>query len=113
MALPRGIISLWYGSIANIPAGWQICDGTNGTPDLRDNFIVGAGSTYAVDASGGDVAHTHTFTGGGHVHHLQAGLDLAAGTDKSDVTDSAAGTGTTDAGSSLPPYHALAYIMLL
>jgi hypothetical protein len=48
-----GMILLWSGSIATIPSGWQICDGTNGTPDLRDRFIVGAGSTYAVAATGG------------------------------------------------------------
>lgn len=40
--IPSGIISLWYGTIASIPSGWALCDGTNGTPDLRDKFIVGA-----------------------------------------------------------------------
>lgn len=44
-----GIIVLWYGAIVDIPAGWQLCDGTNGTPDLRNKFIAGAGDTYAVD----------------------------------------------------------------
>ena len=40
--VPRGTIVMWSGSIANIPKGWALCDGTNGTPDLRDKFIVGA-----------------------------------------------------------------------
>lgn len=53
-ALPVGCIALWQGTIASIPTGWQLCDGTNGTPDLRDRFIVGAGSTYAVGAVGGE-----------------------------------------------------------
>lgn len=47
----KGIVCLWSGAIVDIPAGWQLCDGTNGTPDLRDKFIIGAGDTYAVDAS--------------------------------------------------------------
>jgi hypothetical protein len=58
-----GCIVLWSGAIGAIPSGYQICDGTNGTPDLRDRFVVGAGSTYAVDDTGGsatkDVSHDH------------------------------------------------------
>jgi hypothetical protein len=65
--IPTGIISLWYGSIGSVPTGWYLCDGTNGTPDLRDKFVVGGGSTYAVGATGGSadaivVTHTHTAT---------------------------------------------------
>lgn len=56
--IPTGIISLWYGSIASVPSGWYLCDGGNGTPDLRDRFIVGAGSTYAVAATGGSASVT-------------------------------------------------------
>ena len=77
--IPTGMISLWYGSIGSVPAGWYLCDGSNGTPDLRDRFIVGAGSTYSVNATGGSadasvVAHTHTATSAstvtdpGHLH---------------------------------------------
>jgi microcystin-dependent protein len=51
--LPTGIITMWSGSIASIPAGWFLCNGSNGTPDLRDRFIVGAGTSYAVSATGG------------------------------------------------------------
>jgi hypothetical protein len=40
--LPRGMIMAWNGSINNIPYGWVICDGTNGTPDLRAKFLIGA-----------------------------------------------------------------------
>jgi hypothetical protein len=78
-AVPTGAILMWSGSIATIPSGWLICDGTNGTPDLRSRFIVGAGSTYAVNATGGTadaivVAHTHTGTTGGtsngHTHGI-------------------------------------------
>jgi hypothetical protein len=63
--VPAGVILMWSGSIASIPSGWLICDGNNSTPDLRNRFIVGAGSTYAVGATGGSadaivVSHTHT-----------------------------------------------------
>ena len=66
--IPVGLISLWSGTGTNIPSGWKLCDGHNGTPDLRDRFVVGAGSTYAVGATGGSanaivVAHTHTISG--------------------------------------------------
>jgi hypothetical protein len=40
--LPLGAIVMWSGLLADIPAGWQLCDGTNGTPDLRSNFVRGA-----------------------------------------------------------------------
>ena len=79
--VPAGVILLWSGSIASIPSGWNLCDGTNGTPDLRNRFVVGAGSTYAVGATGGAdsvtldasqmPAHTHTGTtnsDGNHSH---------------------------------------------
>lgn len=81
--VPSGFIGMWSGSIASIPSGWFLCDGTNGTPNLRDRFVVGAGSTYAVGATGGSAtttlttanlpAHTHTITAttdsqGSHTH---------------------------------------------
>ncbi len=111
--LPTGIITLWYGSIASIPAGWVICDGNNGTPNLKNKFIVGAGDTYAVDDTGGAVNHNHGFTGDGHTHDIEFGAFMDAGSGFSLTTNSVNATGTTDNGSSLPPYHALAYIMKL
>jgi len=111
MSLPSGSIILWQGAIISIPVGWVICDGNNGTPDLRDKFLVGAGSTYAVGASGGSVNHNHAFTSNGHMHGLDAGTDIAGGATRHFATDTKTDSGTTDNGSSLPPYHALAYIM--
>jgi microcystin-dependent protein len=66
-AFPSGGIIIWSGSVASVPSGWYLCNGSNGTPDLRDRFIVGAGSTYAVADTGGSanaiaVSHTHTAT---------------------------------------------------
>lgn len=66
-AFVAGMIMLWSGSSATIPSGWLLCDGSNSTPDLRNRFVVGATSTYAVGATGGSadaivVSHTHTGT---------------------------------------------------
>lgn len=73
--IPSGVITMWSGSIASIPAGWALCDGANGTPDLRNRFIVGASAdntgvsnttiTGSNTKTGGSkdstvVAHTHT-----------------------------------------------------
>jgi hypothetical protein len=59
-AFPVGGIIMWSGSVASIPSGWALCNGSNGTPDLRNRFVVGAGSTYAVDATGGSTTTTAT-----------------------------------------------------
>jgi hypothetical protein len=66
--IPLGGIIMWSGSIATIPSGWSLCDGTSPTPNLQNMFIVGAGDTYAVDATGGSadavvVSHNHTWSG--------------------------------------------------
>lgn len=66
--LPTGGIILWSGTIATIPAGWALCDGTNGTPDLRNRFIVGAGDTYASADVGG--ANSVTVPASSHSHTL-------------------------------------------
>ena len=75
--LPSGMILLRSGSIGSIPAGYLLCDGTSSTPDLRNSFIIGAGSTYSVNQTGGSadaivVSHTHTATSvvtdSGHTH---------------------------------------------
>jgi hypothetical protein len=86
-AFPSGGIIMWSGSIAAIPSGWVLCNGSNSTPDLRDRFVVGAGSTYAVDATGGSAdatlpTHTHTATSTvtdpGHNHNFLGSLHVQA-----------------------------------
>lgn len=66
-AFPPGGIIMWSGVIASIPTGWALCNGENGTPDLRDRFVVGAGSSYSVGATGGNATTSHTHTSSGTV----------------------------------------------
>lgn len=113
MSLPTGIITLWVGAIVDIPEGWALCDGNNGTPDLRNRFIVGAGDTYDPGDNGGNNNHDHNFTTDGHSHTLGAGVDLATGPAFDSTTTPNNDTGTTDSESNLPPYYALAFIMKL
>lgn len=77
-ALPTGVITMWYGNTGNVPSGWFLCDGQNGTPDLRNKFILGAGDDYESHDVGGadsftpggtiaaDGTHTHTGTVASH-----------------------------------------------
>ena len=58
--VPSGVIAMWHGLIANIPAGWVLCDGNNSTPDLRSKFVRGA--PVATEAGGIGGADTHTLT---------------------------------------------------
>ena len=78
-AFVAGMIMLWSGSSGSIPAGWALCDGGGGRPDLRNRFVIGAGSGYNVDATGGStdavvVEHDHgagnyvTNNTGSHTH---------------------------------------------
>ena len=80
--IPTGGIIIWSGAANAIPSGWLLCNGSSGTPDLRNRFVVGAGSTYAVAATGGSadaitVSHTHTYSGttsteGAHEHDVRS-----------------------------------------
>jgi hypothetical protein len=83
-AVPHGVIWIWSGSAASIPTGFELCNGLNGTPNLTDRFIVGAGSLdYDPGDTGGAATHTHANTidnGGVHSHTLTiAGHSLTVG----------------------------------
>ena len=131
-----GMIMLWSGSTASIPAGWLLCNGTSSTPDLRDRFVVGAGSTYAVDATGGSAtavvvshSHTATVTDPGHLHGIAysgtlgfsagggyGGTAFGGAVNKSTasattgVTVANSDFGVSGTNANLPPYYALCYI---
>ena len=79
-AFVTGMIILWYGNTGNIPTGFVLCNGQNGTPDLRDRFVVGAGSAYSPGNTGGSSSvtlsesqlpshsHTASVSDPGHAH---------------------------------------------
>lgn len=62
--IPTGLIAMWSGSTSAVPSGWALCNGANGTPNLQDRFIVGAGSSYAVGATGGATSASFSGTTG-------------------------------------------------
>ena len=134
-AFVTGMIMMYTGATA--PSGWALCDGQNGTPDLRDRFIISSGSTYNIDATGGSadaivVSHTHTLTDPGHTHTYSRAENVAAGsaeyssdqtkynvdygthtTDSGTTGISVDSAGSSGTGANLPPYYALAFIMKL
>ena len=69
--IPTGVIVMWSGSTSSVPTGWALCNGQNGTPDLRDRFIVGAGNSYSVGSKGGaDSVTLTTSQMPSHAHSL-------------------------------------------
>lgn len=108
-----GMIMLWYGSRATIPSGWHECDGTMGTPDLRDLFVRGTAIGLTPGDLTGNWSHTHEFTGDGHDHDVLEGTGLAAGTDFYPETSVDPATGETDSSPLAPRSMYLCYIMKL
>jgi hypothetical protein len=114
--IPSGGIIMWSGTIASIPAGWVLCDGSNTTPDLRDKFVVGATQddagfaktniTGSLTQTGGDTSHNHAgVTGVPSAHAPMWPNDTPVGSYNH--------THTINSDDHVPPYYALAYIMKL
>ena len=114
--IPVGGIIMWSGTIANIPTGWALCNGSNGTPDLRDKFIVGAGSSYTPGNTGGSATttsteHTHGITDPSHQHFVAAEGQAGALPTTFATTGITINNATIETSGALPPYYALAFIM--
>jgi microcystin-dependent protein len=133
-AIPSGVIVIWSGSSAAIPSGWNLCNGSNGTPDLRNRFVVGAGNTYAVGNTGGSAdsivpSHTHSISDPGHNHTVEIPISNTGNNQSSfnfsstiqsgrftPTTSTATtgisvnSTGSSATNANLPPYYALCYI---
>ena len=120
--VPSGMIAMWHGTIANIPAGWVICDGTNGTPNLLQRFVQGVATAATEPGATGGAAtvalsvaqmpsHTHAITdrkwgtsGGGAYN-----ASVQSGTTVSNKNTGSAGSGS--AHQNEPPYYDVAFIM--
>lgn len=123
--IPSGTIVMWNGTESNVPQGWHLCDGSNGTPDLRGKFVLSANATYKAKTSGGASsvalseaqlrAHTHTYVaddGTVAIPQLTGDINVTlrgAGT----VSKNTGSTGFSSAINIMPPYYALCYIMKL
>ena len=130
-----GMIIMWSGDIDEIPEGWALCDGSNGTPNLSDRFVVGAGHDFSVGNEGGEREHTLTVSempshrhyvvnGDSHVGGLSSSTTVCSNSDHGNGGSYyLGGTGTIanmglsspsgngQSFSVMPPYLALAYIM--
>lgn len=135
--VPKGLICMWSGS--TVPSGWYLCNGSNGTPDLRDRFIVGSGGSYAIGDKGGEASHSLTkeeMAKHSHIVNLSGSASLrTSGIGVQGSTQTVVNT-STDSGSrwnyttvsisgecdcaesgegqpheNRPPYYALAFIM--
>lgn len=134
--VPTGCILLWSGAISAIPAGFHICDGTNGTPNLTDRFVIHAdadsGGTNDVGDTGGSrtiseanlPAHTHTINHGhdlirylgdsGASDTVVVGSNNQTATNSNVISDYSGSSGSIGSGTDyMPKYYALAYIMKL
>ena len=115
-AFPSGGIILWSGTVAAIPSGWVICDGTNSTPNLTDRFVIhadaDAAGTRNVGDSGGahtkDLSHNHGGVTGSTGGGKSSGADADVIPGNHTHTISSGGSATQDI---MPKFYALAYIM--
>lgn len=83
-SFPNKIIGMWLGTLAAIPTDWYLCDGTNSTPDMRDQFCKGAANVGELLGTGGALAHGHTADAHGHTMsashtHTPTGGNSSAG----------------------------------
>lgn len=130
--IPAGGIIIWSGAADAVPEGWALCDGQNGTPDLRNRFVLGGGGTRGVGATGGSEtvtlttaqmpAHNHKSTYYSYAGTLGPRIVGTASSVPNNTVISMSSTinqpNTTDTGSgsahnNMPPYYALCYIMKL
>lgn len=118
--MPIGAVIAYAGDIDSIPPGWHICDGTEGTPDLRGRFVLGQSDAYVYGSEGGEATHRLTVNEmPSHSHQLAIQSktgntgDLIAITRGAYRLDSLgmSSTGGSQPHNNMPPYYVLYYIM--
>lgn len=123
---PKGVIVMWSGQIQDIPAGWALCNGQNGTPDMRNRFALGAGGKYAIGDQPGGVEKVTLQESEMPVHKHRTDIIVAKSSGASvtyrmrtayeDVGTFGIDSSTVGGGQpheNMPPYFVLAYIMKL
>jgi microcystin-dependent protein len=120
--IPSGGVIMWTGSPNNIPDGWTLCDGSNGAPDLQNQFVVGAGDEYSSGDTGGEKevqltedempSHTHQYTDR-YNQTSNNGDGGMVGFNMTNQTRTTKSAGGDQSHENRPPYYALAYIMKL
>lgn len=120
---PSGGIVIWSGAADNIPTGWVLCDGQNDTPDLRDRFVLGAGTKHAVGETGGEEEVTLTVEQmPEHSHDFQRNFGYVNSGEYTGIYFQKINTnyylesqiaGGSQPHPNMPPYYALCYIMKL
>ena len=108
-AAVRNMIVMWSGSVGGVPKGWALCDGRNGTPDLRDRFVIGTGADTD-RRTGGSRSHSHS-TSRGDNRTRDAIVDVAAAGKRRDNYSDEIHTHSVSTSEHLPPYYKLAFIM--
>lgn len=115
---PSGGIIMWSGTLASIPTGWVLCDGTNGTPNLTDRFVWGVGPAEDPGAVGGSTSHLHSVdppntqtnipdgvqTGSRYTHDQTFALN-------NHTHDVDIPTFSSAPGGAVPPFYRMAFIM--
>jgi microcystin-dependent protein len=116
------MIMMWNGTTA--PTGWAICDGLNGTPDLREKFIRGSSLLVPIGSTGGanqvtlsiDMIPDHTHGLDGVINATNVAPQTSSGF--SCTSPNGTSTGISNPGytggapvPTLPPFYALAYII--
>jgi hypothetical protein len=118
--IPRGLIAMWSGATNGIPQGWALCDGQNGTPDLRGRFVMGISTNRTMGAVGGFESHTHVASitterpgdrdqAHPYTPNPESSYPLPLPVTKANHLH----TVTLQTSEHLPPYYALAFIMKL
>lgn len=120
--LPTGCIVIWSGSESSVPDGFALCNGQNGTPDLRDKFVLGSGAKYSVGDTGGKEEVTLTLEQmPKHKHEMPLTLVQSSSNDshfgyahgiyKDIRTPNTSEVGSSQPHPNMPPYYTLAYII--
>lgn len=116
-AVPRGTVIAWYAKSGPFPTGWAICDGTNGTPDLRGRYVQGVAALAEIGRTPGSATHQHNFraTSGDARTDPDGwnamGMNRPNPPHSTGLDHSHAVSGTSENASSLPPSVTLIYLM--